>query len=243
MRHPPSVLSVVLLSAFLFATGCDSGPGPNTTPNVQISFTPNTPRAGQAITFEAEANDPDGEIESYDWSTSDGASGSGRTFTHAFEERGDFSVSVTVEDDRGGAVTGSQQLAVDRRFSEATISDIEVEEMPFTDSNGNQWDPASPPDVYFTAVRNGRSSPLATSEVSFNTEPSGLPVVYPQTEFTVEDLTVEHSINLYDFDANSVDAFIGGVGFSLDTDPGQYPEEVTIEFEDITYQVDVEWSN
>ena len=210
---------------------------------MSISFTPSSPRAGEAVTFEAEATDPDGKIESYDWSTSDGASGSGRTFTHAFEVRGDASVSVTVKDDRGGTANGSQQLTVDRRFSEATINDVEVQDMPFTDDDGNQWDPASPPDVYYIAGNNETSTRLATSQVFFNTEPSDLPVRYTQTEFTVENLAQKHSISLYDYDANSTDAFIGGVGFTLDTAPGEYPEEATIEFEDVSYEVDLEWSN
>lgn len=240
--HAMRRLLPFLLLAFL-TVSCDSGPGPNEAPSVSISFTASSPRAGEAVTFEAEATDPDGNIESYSWSTSDGASGSGRTFTHAFEGRGDASVSVTVEDDRGGTASATQQLAVDRRFSEATISNVEVEDMPFTDDNGAQWDPASPPDVYYIAGNDETSTRLATSQVFLNVEPSDLPVRYTQTEFTVENLAQKHSISLYDYDANSTDAFIGGVGFTLDTAPGEYPEELELEFEDVTYQVDLEWSN
>jgi len=235
------LISLCLLAAL--ALSCDSGPGPNETPSVSVDFAPSSPRAAEAVTFEARASDPDGEIESYDWTTGDGASGSGRTFTHAFEVRGDYSVSVTVEDDRGGTASVTQQLAIDRRFSEATISNVEVRDMPFTDDNGAQWDPASPPDVYYIAANNETSTRLATSQVFFNLRPSDLPARYPQTEFTVENLTQTHGISLYDYNANSGDPFIGGLSFTLETAPGEYPEEVDLEFEDVTFRVDLDWSN
>ena len=239
--HAMRRLLPFLLLVFL-TVSCDSGPGPNEVPSVSISFTPSSPRAGEAVTFEAEATDTDGEVESYDWSTSDGASGSGRTFTHAFDVRGNYSVSVTVEDDRGGTANGGQQLTIDRRFSKATISNVEVQDMPFTDDDGNQWDPNSGPDVFYVAVNNETENSLAASQGIFNVQPSDLPVEYDETEFTIEELTQEHSINLIDQDDNS-STFIGGVSFTLDTDPGVYPEEATIEFDDIRYEVDLEWSN
>lgn len=60
----------------------------------------------------ADSSDPDGEIASYAWSTSDGGSGEGATFSHEFAEAGTYTVSLTVTDDQGKSDTKQVELEV-----------------------------------------------------------------------------------------------------------------------------------
>lgn len=61
----------------------------------------------QRITFDASrSSDPDGQIASYQWTSSDGFESSDITFTHAFTEPGIYTVSLTVAD--GSDMANSQ---------------------------------------------------------------------------------------------------------------------------------------
>ncbi|MBC8875464.1 MAG: PKD domain-containing protein, partial [Planctomycetes bacterium] len=45
--------------------------------------------------------DPDGEIETYTWDFGDGSSGEGKAVSHTYTQPGDFTVTLTVEDEGG----------------------------------------------------------------------------------------------------------------------------------------------
>lgn len=58
------------------------------------------------VRFDASASsDPDGSIASYAWSFGDGATGSGRTPTHVYQDAGAYTPRLTVTDDRGAAAS------------------------------------------------------------------------------------------------------------------------------------------
>lgn len=108
MRLPVRLLLVFLLA---FA-GCDSAGEVNEPPSVGFSFSPQTPSAGTAVNFTAEATDPDGEVESFQWEFGDGGSAGGRTPTHTFEAPGSYNVTVTVTDDRNATDSASKTVDV-----------------------------------------------------------------------------------------------------------------------------------
>ncbi|MGM0587918.1 MAG: PKD domain-containing protein [Bacteroidota bacterium] len=59
---------------------------------------------GTEVEFSAgQSSDPDGEIAEYRWFFSDGTRKQGETVTHTFKRKGQFAVSLTVEDDAGVA--------------------------------------------------------------------------------------------------------------------------------------------
>ncbi len=47
------------------------------------------------------SNDPDGNIESYDWDFGDGSTGGGETTSHAYDSAGDYTATLTVTDNDG----------------------------------------------------------------------------------------------------------------------------------------------
>jgi PKD repeat protein len=53
---------------------------------------------GEAVSFSASADDPDGVIDSYAWDFGDGAMGSGETTTHTYASEGQYIVNLTVTD-------------------------------------------------------------------------------------------------------------------------------------------------
>ncbi len=56
--------------------------------------------------------DPDGSITSVRWDHGDGTSSAGTTARHTYAAAGDYSVTVTVTDDRGGSATASRTVSV-----------------------------------------------------------------------------------------------------------------------------------
>ncbi|WP_256840631.1 PKD domain-containing protein, partial [Ornithinimicrobium faecis] len=60
----------------------------------------------------SESDDPDGDIVAYEWDFGDGTSGDGVTATHTYASGGDFTIELTVTDDRGDSHSTSQQVTV-----------------------------------------------------------------------------------------------------------------------------------
>lgn len=214
----------------------------NRAPNVDFSFSPESPRAGNAISFTANANDPDGSVQEYQWDFGDGSTASGSSVEHSFDLKGSYSVRLTVEDELG--VTSSQTRTVDVRqqFTQVTIEEVVVVDFPFTNDSGQGWDFSSGPDPFFTAYNVADEVREVSSGSYTDVAPGDLPLPYTNTPFTIEDLSKEYSVNLYDSDTNQND-FIGGVSYTFDNLIGEYPETFTLEFEDITYEVELNWGN
>ena len=67
---------------------------------------------GAAINFAASATDPDGDSLTYAWDFGDGASGAGQTTSHVYAAPNSYSVTVTVNDGRGGLAMSSASAAI-----------------------------------------------------------------------------------------------------------------------------------
>lgn len=214
----------------------------NRTPNVDFSFSPESPRAGNTVSFTANATDPDGSVQGYQWDFGDGSTASGSSAGHVFDSKGSYSVRLTVEDGQG--VTSSQTRTVDvqQQFTQVTIEEVVVVDFPFTNDSGQGWDFSSGPDPFFTAYNVADEVREASSNSYTNVATGDLPLPYTDTPFTIEDLSKEYSINLYDSDPDAND-LIGGVSYTFGNLIGEYPETFTLEFEDITYEVQLNWGN
>jgi len=82
--------------------GSGGGSSSNRAPVADFTFSPTTGIAPLPGTFDGSASyDPDGSVASYAWIFGDGNTGSGRTVTHTFQKRGNFSVKLTVVDNLG----------------------------------------------------------------------------------------------------------------------------------------------
>jgi uncharacterized delta-60 repeat protein len=93
--------------------------------------------AGQPVAFDASvSSDVDGTVAGYSWDFGDGGSASGATPTHTFASEGDYTVKLTVTDDKGVRSSSSQKLTVSPDNSlnpalRATISRLGVSPKEF----------------------------------------------------------------------------------------------------------------
>jgi PKD repeat protein len=96
---------------------------PNDPPTAVLDVEPSNPPPGSPVQLEATASsDPDGQIETYAW-TADGQDvGQGPQITHAFDEPGEHTASLTVTDDDGLADTATETLAVQPRDPTASFT-------------------------------------------------------------------------------------------------------------------------
>ena len=88
---------------------------PNQAPVASFVYTPAGPYAQETITFDASASyDPDGSIVSYQWDFGDGNITTVTTsiITHAYEDCGDYTVTLTVTDNEGLTGYISQTVTV-----------------------------------------------------------------------------------------------------------------------------------
>ena len=94
--------------------------GPNIEPTA--SFTHSVSGLTTVVDGTASA-DPDGSVISYAWDWGDGAAGgSGATATHAYALPGEYTVTLTVTDNRGGTASTAQTVTVTHADPTATFT-------------------------------------------------------------------------------------------------------------------------
>jgi PKD repeat protein len=92
-------------------------PGGNLPPSGRIAWTPQNPRIGQEVTFDATASrDPDGQIVRYLWDFDGNGNpqeGIGPTATWTFRSGGEHTIGLYVEDDDGAGDIATRKIIVD----------------------------------------------------------------------------------------------------------------------------------
>ena len=68
--------------------------------------------AGQEVQFQAEASDPDGKIEKYEWDFGDGKRSFEQNPKHTYAQGGNYTVTLTVTDDKKAASRRSIKIRV-----------------------------------------------------------------------------------------------------------------------------------
>jgi len=79
----------------------------------RLGYSPGDPEPGETVAFEADASDPDGSIEAYEWRVDGEVVGDAPTFEYAFPEPGEYTVAVTVIDDDGATATAERTMTVE----------------------------------------------------------------------------------------------------------------------------------
>lgn len=85
---------------------------PGLPPQPGFDVSPSDPVTGQQITVNDTSTDPDGEIIAWSWDLGDGTTADTPNLTHAYDAPGDYTVSLTVTDDRDNEVTTDQDITV-----------------------------------------------------------------------------------------------------------------------------------
>lgn len=93
-------------------------------PTVSISVASAQAAPGTPLTFTAEAQGGPGTFPTYTWSFGDGASGSGPSATHAYNQSGTFTVSLTVVDANGGTATASLGMTLETLVVTAEVATV-----------------------------------------------------------------------------------------------------------------------
>lgn len=86
--------------------------------------TPSNPGVGESVTFDATDSKLDrGEILTYTWNFGNGGTAAGGVVDHAFEEPGEYTVSLTVVDSNGRTAETESTLTVGAEASESDRSE------------------------------------------------------------------------------------------------------------------------
>lgn len=89
-------------------------------PEAAINVAPQTPTAGEEVTFDASGTTtPYGDVVGYEW-TIDGESFTGETVTTTIDDPGDVTVEVVVENDAGLTATATESIQVTAPPTETT---------------------------------------------------------------------------------------------------------------------------
>ncbi len=142
------------------------------TPSDQAAYPEENPVAGEAIIFDASAsNDPDGRIVSWDWDFGDGNEGSGEILTHSYADADEYTVMLTVTDNRGGSGTSSKTLVVTEHVEEEVnappvadagpdqaLESADGEETEVTLDASGSYDPDDDPLIYSWSWESGSAS-------------------------------------------------------------------------------------
>jgi PKD repeat protein len=115
MKYGKLVLVGALL-VLLVASLCGCMRLFNRPPVADFRWSPKVPYRGQDVTFNAsDSYDPDGFITEWYWNFGDGATGTGEVVTHKFEEKGTYTVSLTVKDNKDRISRISKTITVENR--------------------------------------------------------------------------------------------------------------------------------
>lgn len=101
----------------------------NRPPQAVFSANPATGSKGTEVTFDASASqDPDGSIQLFQWDFGDGGKAEGIIVTHRYETAGDFTVTLTVTDERQSKSTTTRQIKIENTVPPVAHFNFEPQE-------------------------------------------------------------------------------------------------------------------
>jgi hypothetical protein len=131
----------------------------------------------------------------------------------------------------------------DESFTEATITAVTIEDIPFSTSQGEGWDLTSAPDPYWQLFDSNDNS-QAVSDVRFdNVNSNSLPIRFTNINFNITDFNKRFSFVVWDDDATTADDFMGSTRFFQMSEPAGngYPSTLTVSGGDVRITMDLVW--
>lgn len=108
--RPITLIAVAMISG---CTVLPAGPGGENRPPVVDMAETAEGVAGEPLTLDASNSfDPDGEVASFVWELSDGTTLEGAVVDHAFDQPGQYEVTLTITDDVGGTSTATIDILI-----------------------------------------------------------------------------------------------------------------------------------
>jgi len=95
----------------------------NRPPSASAKTSPSTARPDSSITFDASPTTDNGDVASYEWTFDDGTTATGKAVAHAYQEPGDYTVTLTVTDAAGNADTTTVTVSVESESNDGSGGD------------------------------------------------------------------------------------------------------------------------
>jgi hypothetical protein len=195
--------------------GCDnsddsnSEPEPGPTASFSIDGATVTPAN---LTFDNTCENAD----LYEWDFGDGRSSIQGSPSMAFNEHGEYLVTlVATQSSTGRTDTARQDLTVTPGI--VKLDSIWLEALPFTDEEGAGWDFASGPDLFFNFTDG--DVVLLTTQAGYLTDlsPGDLPIYwYFSPEYSVSEWAETFYLDFWDDDDVSGNDYMGSTSFAID---------------------------
>jgi outer membrane protein assembly factor BamB len=117
----------VLFGFLLIGCGGDDATGPDEeepTPDVDFTYTPDSPVVGEEVTFNGETNEGSSDITSWEWNFGDPdqTTASGQTVTFTYENADSYNVELTASDNNENSVQVDKSLTIASDEFQASIA-------------------------------------------------------------------------------------------------------------------------
>lgn len=157
----------------------------NTPPEIDVTWTPLTPDEQETVNFTANVQDRDDNLETVEWSFSDGTTVTGTHVEHSFPAKGSYDVTAVARDAEGAEGIAQATVHVENAPPEAGF---EVDPVPPVATQpaqlvSNSTSPGSGQLVNWTWQVNGLEDPLYGPQVDLEFPSSG----DVRVSLTVED--------------------------------------------------------
>jgi hypothetical protein len=190
---------------------------------------------------------------SYHWDFGDNNTSNEKNPSHIYLNGGTYTVTLKVTGD-GGTKSVTKTVNISNKPTKCKIKRLYVNSMPFIDpSTGSGWDSNDGPDVFFRFLdTNANNNTVLYGNESVriqNVTPSMLPIYWywnSGSYWQVPSLNDYYFIDLIDYDPYSNNDYIGYVSYNMEnymTIQNHYPTEITLNQNNITIKLEVEWSN
>ena len=135
----------------------------NYLPTADFTFLPKEPKAGEEVSFADKSYDRDGNIVSWSWDFGDGSTSNEAEPVHVYSSPGNYTVTLTVRDDKGGEDVKRITMTVAQGAPTTTETETSTTTTSTTQSTSSTTETGSP---------STQSSSETTSQTSTQSSPT-----------------------------------------------------------------------